>query len=86
MPMILNEEQTMLKDSAKDFCTANAPITQLRELRDTENADGFDQSYLGFYGRARMGRDPMGRRARWSCFRVQGSGCGYRGVRTYTYG
>jgi alkylation response protein AidB-like acyl-CoA dehydrogenase len=44
MPMILNEEQTMLKDSAKDFCTANAPITQLRELRDTENADGFDQA------------------------------------------
>ena len=26
--MILNEEQTMLKDSAKDFCTANAPITR----------------------------------------------------------
>ena len=44
MPMILNEEQTMLKDSAKDFCTANAPITQLRELRDSENADGFDQA------------------------------------------
>ena len=44
MPMILNEEQTMLKDSAKDFCTANAPITQLRELRDSESADGFDQA------------------------------------------
>ena len=44
MAMILNEEQTMLKDSAKDFCTANAPITQLRELRDSENADGFDQA------------------------------------------
>ena len=43
MAMILNEEQTMLKDSAKDFCTANAPITQLRELRDSENADGFDR-------------------------------------------
>ena len=44
MAMILNEEQTMLKDSAKDFCTANAPITQLRELRDSENTDGFDQT------------------------------------------
>ena len=33
MPMILNEEQNMLKDSAKDFCTNNAPIGQLRELR-----------------------------------------------------
>ena len=44
MAMILNEEQIMLKDSAKDFCTANAPITQLRELRDSENADGFDKA------------------------------------------
>ena len=30
MPMILNEEQNMLKDTAKDFCTKNAPIDQLR--------------------------------------------------------
>ena len=44
MAMILNEEQSMLKDSAKDFCASNAPITQLRELRDSESADGFDQA------------------------------------------
>ncbi|MEQ9452093.1 MAG: acyl-CoA dehydrogenase family protein [Pseudomonadales bacterium] len=44
MPMILNEEQTMLKDSAKDFCTNSAPISQLRELRDQDNPDGFDRS------------------------------------------
>ena len=25
-------------------CAANAPITQLRELRDSENADGFDKA------------------------------------------
>ncbi|MEM9623597.1 MAG: acyl-CoA dehydrogenase family protein [Pseudomonadota bacterium] len=43
MPMILNEEQTMLKDSAKDFCGSNAPIAQLRKLRDEDNADGFDR-------------------------------------------
>ncbi len=43
MPMILNEEQNMLKDSAKDFCTNNAPIEQLRKLRDDNNADGFDR-------------------------------------------
>jgi alkylation response protein AidB-like acyl-CoA dehydrogenase len=43
MPMILNEEQNMLKDSAKDFCTNNAPIGQLRKLRDEENPDGFDR-------------------------------------------
>jgi acyl-CoA dehydrogenase len=42
--MILNEEQTMLKDSAKDFCSNSAPIEQLRKLRDENNADGFDRS------------------------------------------
>jgi acyl-CoA dehydrogenase len=41
--MILNEEQTMLKDSAKDFCTNNTPIGQLRKLRDDANEDGFDR-------------------------------------------
>jgi acyl-CoA dehydrogenase len=41
--MILNEEQTMLKDSAKDFCTTNAPIGQLRKLRDDANPDGFER-------------------------------------------
>ena len=43
MPMILNDEQNMLKDSAKDFCTNSAPIEQLRKLRDENNADGFDR-------------------------------------------
>lgn len=47
MPMILNEEQNMLKDSAKDFCANNAPIGQLRELRDTDNAEGFDKATWG---------------------------------------
>ncbi len=42
MPMILNEEQNMLKDSAKDFCTNNAPIAQLRSLRDADVQEGFD--------------------------------------------
>ena len=44
MTMILNEEQTMLKDSAKEFCAKNAPIAQLRKLRDEDSADGFDRS------------------------------------------
>lgn len=43
MPMILNEEQNMLKDSAKDFCAASAPIAQLRKLRDEDNPDAFDR-------------------------------------------
>jgi alkylation response protein AidB-like acyl-CoA dehydrogenase len=44
MPMILNEEQNMLKDSAKDFCTNSAPISQLRTLRDEDASDGFDRA------------------------------------------
>ena len=40
MAMILNEEQTMLKDSARDFCANNAPIAQLRKLRDEGLRDG----------------------------------------------
>ena len=44
MPMILNEEQNMLKDSAKDFCANSVPIDQLRKLRDEDSADGFDRA------------------------------------------
>jgi alkylation response protein AidB-like acyl-CoA dehydrogenase len=44
MPMILNDEQNMLKDSARDFCTSNAPISQLRKLRDSDDPDAFDRS------------------------------------------
>lgn len=43
MAMILNEEQNMLKDAAKDFVTNQAPIAQLRKLRDDESPDGFDR-------------------------------------------
>ena len=44
MPMILNEEQNMLKDSAKDFCTNQAPIDQFRKLRDDESPTGYDEA------------------------------------------
>jgi len=44
MPMILNDEQNMLKDSARDFVTESAPIAQLRKLRDEDNPDAFDRS------------------------------------------
>ena len=43
MPMILNDEQNMLKDTAKEFCAERAPISQLRKLRDDGDADGFDR-------------------------------------------
>ena len=43
MPLVLNEDQNMLKDSAKSFCADNTPITQLRRLRDEKNESGFDR-------------------------------------------
>ena len=43
MPLVLNEDQNMLKDSAKSFCADNTPITQLRRLRDEKNDSGFDR-------------------------------------------
>lgn len=44
MPLVLNEEQNMLRDAAKDFCTNSTPITQLRQLRDEKTETGFDQN------------------------------------------
>lgn len=42
--MILDDEQNMLKDSAKDFCSTSTPISQLRKLRDDDNPDAFDRA------------------------------------------
>ena len=56
MAMILNEEQNMLKETAQNFCSNDAPIGQLRKLRDDDYADGFDRDTwnkmveLGFAG------------------------------------
>jgi alkylation response protein AidB-like acyl-CoA dehydrogenase len=44
MPLVLNEEQNMLKDAAKDFCANSTPITQLRKLRDDKDENGFDKA------------------------------------------
>jgi acyl-CoA dehydrogenase len=43
MSLVLNEDQNMLKDSAKSFCADNTPITQLRRLRDEKDETGFDR-------------------------------------------
>ncbi len=40
--MILTEDQNILKDTAKEFCSEKAPISQLRKLRDDESPTGFD--------------------------------------------
>ena len=43
MALILNEEQTLLKDSASDFMTATAPVAKLRELRDANDELGYSK-------------------------------------------
>lgn len=42
MPLIINEEQQMLKNSANQFLTTNAPVAALRKLRDEKNDIGYD--------------------------------------------
>ncbi|MEM9898494.1 MAG: acyl-CoA dehydrogenase family protein [Pseudomonadota bacterium] len=42
MPLVLNEEQEMLRDAAKGFLTEKAPVSALRELRDDSDPTGYD--------------------------------------------
>ncbi|WP_339650527.1 acyl-CoA dehydrogenase family protein [Halopseudomonas pelagia] len=54
--LVLNEEQQMLKDAAKGFLSENAPISQLRQLRDHRDETGFSRELwqsmveMGFVG------------------------------------
>ena len=41
MALVLNEEQTMLRDAAKNFLTGRAPVSHHRQLRDSAESDGF---------------------------------------------
>ena len=43
MPLVLSDEQIMLRDNARDFLSKKAPIAHLRHLRDTHDADGFSR-------------------------------------------
>ncbi len=43
MPLILTEEQEMLKESAQGFLSEKAPVSALRKLRDEQNETGFDR-------------------------------------------
>jgi acyl-CoA dehydrogenase len=44
MPLILTEEQEMLKESAQGFLQEKAPIAALRKLRDERSEDGFSRA------------------------------------------
>jgi alkylation response protein AidB-like acyl-CoA dehydrogenase len=41
MPLVLNEEQNMLREHARGFLSKNAPIAHLRQLRDSKDMTGF---------------------------------------------
>ncbi|MEH6639615.1 MAG: acyl-CoA dehydrogenase family protein [Porticoccaceae bacterium] len=41
MALVLNEEQQMLKESARGFLQEHAPLAQLRRLRDERDATGY---------------------------------------------
>jgi alkylation response protein AidB-like acyl-CoA dehydrogenase len=43
MALVLSEEQTMLRDAARDFLGERAPLSHLRKLRDSGNPDGFSR-------------------------------------------
>jgi alkylation response protein AidB-like acyl-CoA dehydrogenase len=43
MPLVLTDEQIMLRDNARGFLSKNAPIAHLRQLRDSRDADGFSR-------------------------------------------
>jgi alkylation response protein AidB-like acyl-CoA dehydrogenase len=47
MSMLLNEEQTLLKDSARGFFGEKLPIAALRALRDSKDQTGFDRDLWG---------------------------------------
>ena len=56
MPLILSDEQTMLRDSARSFLAEQSPVSALRQLRDSADATGFSQplwqrfAEMGFAG------------------------------------
>jgi acyl-CoA dehydrogenase len=41
MPLVLNEEQRLLKDTAREFLDGNAPVEALRKLRDERDPLGY---------------------------------------------
>ena len=44
MPMILNEEQRHLRDTAREFLQEKAPVAALRELRNNDDSLGYSQA------------------------------------------
>ena len=43
MALVLTEEQSMLRDSARGLISDKAPVSHLRQLRDSKDASGFSR-------------------------------------------
>lgn len=43
MPLFLTDEQTMLRDTARQFVAETAPVSHMRGLRDAKDATGFSR-------------------------------------------
>ncbi|HEY7775291.1 MAG TPA: acyl-CoA dehydrogenase family protein, partial [Kineobactrum sp.] len=41
MALVLNEEQRLLRDTSRDFLQREAPVTALRQLRDSRDEVGY---------------------------------------------
>src|SRR4051794_41707314 len=56
MALVLTEEQTLLRDSARGLISDKAPVPHLRQLRDAKDATGFSRDLwktfaeMGFCG------------------------------------
>lgn len=50
MPLLLTEEQSMLRDSVRGFLTDNGPVAHLRQLRDSRDAIGFSRDLWARFG------------------------------------
>ncbi|GGB68483.1 isovaleryl-CoA dehydrogenase [Blastomonas aquatica] len=48
--MYLNEDQTMLRDSAREFLKSEAPVSHMRKLRDENCKDGFRHALWKQFG------------------------------------
>lgn len=50
MPLYLNDDQTMLRDSAREFLKSEAPVSHMRKLRDENCKDGFRHALWKQFG------------------------------------
>ena len=56
MPLYLDDDQTVLQDTIRDFVAEHAPVSHMRALRDAEDETGFSRDLwkqfaeMGFTG------------------------------------